>query len=135
MYNQQQIDDFIKEKTGIDELQPTDDLLNNQGVGGDDFHELIEHYAKAFNVDMTTYLWYFHADEEGQNIGGVFFKPPYERVEHIPVTPALLLEMANKGRWDVQYPTYKLPKYRWDIIITQILFALVFIFILYYWLK
>lgn len=46
MYSQNKIDDFIKEKTGIDELKPTDDLLNDQGVGGDDFHELIDEYAR-----------------------------------------------------------------------------------------
>ena len=133
MYSQEQIDSFIKEKTGIDKLKPGDDLLNDQGVCGDDFHELIDEYAKIFNVDMTGYLWYFHAGEEGgwNSIGGSFFKPPYERVIHIPVTPALLLESANKGRWDIQYPPHKLPKRRWDIIINQVLFVVVIAWALY----
>jgi hypothetical protein len=53
MYTQEQIDSFIKEKTSIDKLKPSDDLLNEQGVGCDDLHELIDEYAKVFNVDMT----------------------------------------------------------------------------------
>lgn len=125
MYSQKQIDDFIKERTGIDELKPSDDLLNDHGVSGIDFLDLIDQYAKAFNVDMTGHLWYFHGDEEGiNNIGGEFFKPPNERVPHIPVTPALLLDFANKGRWDMQYPPHKLPRYRWDLIFNLILIVL-----------
>lgn len=137
MHSQEQIDSFISEKTSIDELGPNDDLLNDQGVGGDGFHELIEEYAKLFNVDMTGYLWYFHADEEGVgiSIGGIFFKAPYERVTHISVTPALLLEMANKGRWDLHYPSHKLPKRRWDMIVNQVVFVLIVVWLLYSCLK
>jgi hypothetical protein len=133
MYRQEQIDSFIKEKTGIDKLKPSDDLLNDQGVCGDDFHELIDEYAKVFNVDMAGYLWYFHADEEGgwNSIGGSFFKPPYQRVTHISVTPALLLEIANKGRWDIKYSPHKLPKRRWDIIINRVVFVVVVSWALY----
>ena len=137
MYSQEQVNIFIKEKTGVDKLKPNDDLLNDQRVCGDDFHELIDEYAKVFKVDMTSYLWYFHADEEGgwNSIGGTFFKPPYERVIHIPVTPALLLDIANKGRWDVQYPPHKLPKRRWDIFVNQVLFVSVVVWLLYSCLK
>ena len=137
MYSQEQIDNFIKEKAGIDELKPGDDLMNVHGVCGDDFHELMDEYAKLFNVDMAGYLWYFHADEEGgwNSIGGSFFRPPYERVTHIPVTPALLLDIANKGRWEIQYPPHKWPKRRWDIIINQVLFVVVIAWALYSCLK
>ena len=62
----------------------------DKGIHGDDFHELIDEYAKVFKVDMTGYLWYFHADEEGNSFGGSIIKPPYDRVKRIPVTPALL---------------------------------------------
>jgi hypothetical protein len=87
----------------------------------------MEEYANIFNVDMSGYLWYFHADEEGgwNSFGSLFFQPPYRRVKHIPVTPALLLEMANKGRWDIQYPAHQLPKRRWDIIIDQALLVVI----------
>jgi hypothetical protein len=137
MYSQEQIDNFIKEKVGIDELKQSDDLLHDQGVCGDDFHELIDEYAKVFGVDMAGYLWYFHADEEGSwnSIGSTFFKPPYDRVTHVAVTPALLLEMANKGHWDIKYPPHNLPKRRWDLIINQVLFVVIIGWALYSCLK
>ena len=40
----------------------------------DDFHELIEKNAVESNVDMNAYLWCFHSDEEGQNIGGLILQ-------------------------------------------------------------
>jgi hypothetical protein len=119
MYSQEQINIFIRQKTGIKQLKLTDDLHDDHGVVGDDFHELIDEYARTFNVDMTSYLWYFHAEEEGQNIGAIFFKPPYERVTQIPVTPAMLLDFANKGSWDVYYPAHKLLSRRWDLIFNK----------------
>jgi hypothetical protein len=126
MYTQEDIDNFIKQTSGGEVLKPNDDLMNDQGIGGDDFHELIDKYAKTFNVDMAGYLWYFHADEEGglNSIGSSFFKPPYERVDHIPVTPEKLLDFANKGCWDMEYPPHKLPKRRWDLVINGILFII-----------
>ena len=137
MYSQEEINNFIKEKAGIYELKPNDDLFNDQGVCGDDFHELIDEYAKTFKVDMAGYLWYFHTDEEGSwnSIGGAFFKPPNARVTHIPVTPALLLDKANKGIWDIHYPFHELPKKRWDVIINQVLLVVVLAWLLYSCLK
>jgi hypothetical protein len=58
-------------------------------------------------------------DEEGQNLGGLFFSPPYQRVSRIPVTPDKLLLFANLGKWHMQYPTHKLPKFRLDILMTM----------------
>ena len=137
MYSQQEIDNFVKEMAGLDDLKPGDDLMNDLGVIGDDFHDLMAAYSKHFNVDMSTYLWYFHAKDEGAwtSIGSSFFRPPYQRVEYIPVTPSLLLEMANKGVWDIQYPPHKLPRRRWDMIIDQVFFLIVMALILYSCLK
>ena len=137
MYTQEQIDAFLIQNTGIDQLNPNDDLLNDQGVSGDDFHEMIDEYAKTFKVNMTGYLWYFHANEEGgwNSIGSAFFDPPYKRVSRIPITPALLLDIANKGHWDIQYPPHKLPRRRWDLLINQVLFAAVISWALYSCLK
>jgi hypothetical protein len=56
----------------------------------------------------------------GTSIGGAFFRPPYERVTRIPVTPAMLLLFANSGVWEIGYPAHTLPKKRWDIIINWI---------------
>jgi len=131
MFSQEQIDDFIKEKTGSSELKPTDDLMYDHGVSGDDFYELMSEYAETFQVNMAGYLWYFHTDEEGNNIGGTFFKPPNERVLHIPVTPSMLLDFANKGHWDVHYPPHKIPKRRWDMIFNFILLLVFIAWVIY----
>jgi hypothetical protein len=118
-----EIIDFVKKRTGSEYITSDTDIFAD-GTVGDNFHELIESYAKNYSVDMTNYLWYFHADEEGgwNSIGGLFFTPPYKKVQRIPVTPALLTDIATKGRWDIKYPQHKVPKRRYDILINKTLF-------------
>ena len=119
-----EIIDFVKKQTGSESITSDTDIFAN-GTVGDDFHELIESYARTYSVDMANYLWYFHADEEGgwNSIGGLFFTPPYKKVKRIPVTPALLTEFATKAKWHINYPLHKFPKRRYDILINQIVFA------------
>jgi hypothetical protein len=128
-----EIQRFIAVKTGaeLSEITEDCDIDNDLGCTGDDFDELMLAYSKEFNVKMDTYLWFFHTSEEGQNIGAIFFKPPSDRVTHIPVTPKLLLDFANKGSWDIAYPSYKLPKRRYDIIFTQLLAVVVATILIY----
>jgi hypothetical protein len=115
--------DFLKDKIGSDDIKVDSDLYSDLGVYGDDFDELISDYSKKFTVNMDKYLWYFHMTEEGGqcSIGGMFFTPPYKRIQRIPVTPKMLTEFANKAQWYIDYPEYKLPKRRWDILINQVL--------------
>jgi len=124
---------LIAEKTGlaISEVGADCDINLDLGCTGDDFHELMQAYSSAFRVDMSSYLWYFHTEEEGQNIGAVFVKTPTDRVDHIPVTPQLLVKFADKGRWDVAYPAHELPKRRYDILVNQLLVGLIICFIVY----
>ncbi|MBK6540704.1 MAG: hypothetical protein IPG10_05400 [Flavobacteriales bacterium] len=70
---------------------------------------------------MTKYRWYFHTEEEGGSIGGWFFKPPNERVAHIPVTLRILMEAASTCKWPIVYPDHKIPERRWDLAINLIL--------------
>jgi hypothetical protein len=123
MVTTDKIIDFLTDKIGTDKINADSDLYSDLGVYGDDFHELIDEYAKAFTINMDKYLWYFHTPEEGGqwSIGGLFFTPPYKKVQRIPVTPTMLAEFANKEKWDISYPDHKLPKRRWDILINQIL--------------
>ncbi|HEV7330213.1 MAG TPA: DUF1493 family protein [Flavisolibacter sp.] len=133
MYRLEDIIDLVEEKTGSEPVEEGTDIYSELGCGGDDFHELMERYAVKFGVDMSTYRWYFHTDEEGSlfSIGGAFFKPPYERVRRIPITPKLLLEAANLGRWNLQYPEHTLPKRRWDMLINQVVFITILGCLLY----
>lgn len=125
MHKVDEIINFLTDLAGTDKINPDSDIFDDIGMVGDDFHEMIEKYSKIFSVDMSTYLWYFHADEEGNNFGGDFFPPPYERVKRIAVTPLMLTKFANSQKWDIQYPEHPLPKKRYDLVINSILFGLV----------
>jgi hypothetical protein len=137
MYSIDEIISFVEKETGASkkEIKPGTDIFDDLGVCGDNFHELMADYSDRFKVDLSGYLWYFHCDEEGQNIGGVLFAPPYERVKRIPITPELLLRFANEGKWSINYPDHKLPKYRYDILIGMIFFLSLIFYSLYRLIK
>ena len=130
MATKEEMISFVQETTGVDEVQSETDVFSGLGCTGDDFHELIDKYAKKYSVDMSSYLWYFHADEEGQNFGSIFFRPPYKRVKRIPVTPQMLSDFVNEGKWNINYPSHKLPKLRIDTFINLVLFLVVLFFLI-----
>lgn len=78
-------------------------------------------FATQFGVDDDDYRWYFHGDEDGMNFGGMFFRPPYLRVERMPITPDILIEAIDSKRWPLRYPPHQIPAVRWDIRINQLL--------------
>ena len=128
-----EIVDFLKDISGNNSLNPESDIYD-LGVVGDDFHEMIEKYAETFEVDMTEYLWYFHTVEEGLNFGALFFKPPYSRLDRIPVTPKLLSEFAETRKWSIDYPKHELPNKRMDLKINQIIIITFILIILTIWI-
>lgn len=124
---------FVKEQTAADDVHPDREIGNDLGVDGDDFAELMAAYQKRFCVNLDGFRRYFHYAEEGSwnSLGGQFFKPPYERVRHIPITPKVLLDMANKGRWDLTYPEHSLPKRRYDVWFNQLVFILFTVYLFF----
>ncbi|MBD81562.1 MAG: hypothetical protein CL840_21770 [Crocinitomicaceae bacterium] len=120
MDTKNEIIELVKQRSGYSKVNAESDIFHEVGMVGDDFHELIEEYAEKYQINMDDYLWYFHADEEGQNFGGLFFKPPYDRVERIPITPNMLAEIAVIKKWNINYPEHTLPKYRYDLLINAI---------------
>ena len=102
-YTLEEIIDYIKDYTGSKNVYPDTNLCEHLSLFGDNFDELLERYSKIFNVDMNDYLWYFHRAEEGFGClpGSLFFKPPCDRVKQIPITPPMLTEFANMGKWDI----------------------------------
>ncbi len=121
MYHIEDILNFLDEEAACSNPQPASDLVHDLGIWGDDFHGTISAFAERFSVDMSNYLWYFHTFEEGFNFpGGLVCKPPNDRVKRIPVTPKMLLDFANAGKWDMTYPPHELPRYRWDRLINWI---------------
>ncbi|MBV4360173.1 DUF1493 family protein [Pinibacter aurantiacus] len=138
-YTLDEIVNLIAEKSGCDvsEIKPDSDISNDLGCWGDDFDELMSEYCAKFKVDMSSYLWYFHTEEEGyeNSIGRAFFKAPYEQVEHIPVTPRVMLESANSGKWSLTYPPHTLPKRRYDGLINLVVILLFIAFGVYTCIK
>ncbi|MBL7818955.1 MAG: DUF1493 family protein [Saprospiraceae bacterium] len=124
---------FLEELSGLDydDIQPHTDIFKDLNIVGDDFHDMIEKFAKLYSVDMSNYPWYFHADEEGFNTGSLFFKPPYQRVKRIPITPEMLTSFANTGSWDFKYPPHEIPKKRYDLLINRLIFGLCLIFMFF----
>ena len=131
-----EIIEFLINLSAADEIYPDSDIFSDIGIVGDDFNEMIDKFAKKYSVDMTNYLWYFHNEDEGLgNPGGLFFKAPYNRVERIPITPQILTDIANKGKWDLLYPKHEVPKRRYDLLINSILVGLFFILVVVFSIK
>jgi acyl carrier protein len=122
---------FISEYTHTDRSALTEEtsLLGDLGVYGLDMYALLVRYSERFGVEISGYRWYFHTSEDGLSIGALFSRPPHKRVKHIPITIGMLHEMAQAGRWTIQYPDHNLPAYRLDVLINAVIFfgALVFV--------
>lgn len=129
-YTPEEILVFVQEQTGNSIVKLDADIFADLGCTGPDFTKLVNAFARTFDVNTSSYLWYFHTNEEEATIGSMFFKPPYERVSHIAVTPQMLLSFANSGYWDIAYPPHEIPSSRADILINiLIVFAIIFLLI------
>lgn len=126
----EQIYNFLIEKQGVKRsaLFPECDFTQDLGIEGDDFSELIESFAVKYQVNMDSYLWYFHHREEGWNLGALFFKPPYQQVQTIGICPQTLLDAAQSKMWPISYPSHQLTKGRPDLTFNKFLFICSFIF-------
>jgi hypothetical protein len=128
-YQPEQVLAFVRDKTGEPALEMDSDIFA-AGCTGKEFTEMVRSFGYRFHVITDNYLWYFHTNEEGINIGAVFFKPPFERVNRIPVTPGMLHEFANKGYWDIYYPEHEIPASRIDQLLNILLiFAIIFLLV------
>lgn len=130
----EEIIDFTKKELKEKEILSDIDIFS-LGVYGDDMDEFLESYHKKYNVNFDNYLWYFHNEEEISNnfsIGKIFFKPPYDSVERIPITPELLTKFANTKVWEIDYPEHQIPKFRYDVLIDQIIFGGLALIIIYF---
>jgi len=119
-YTPGDIEAFVGEQVGepVCALDPDLDLFQKFGIDGDDCVEFISQFGKAFDVNLSRYLWYFHHGEE-PHAGfafQIFWPAPNERVARIPISPRVLLSSANAGIWTIEYPPYSLPKLRYDVI-------------------
>ena len=137
MITLEEIVDFTKKELKEKDIFPDTDIFS-LGIYGDDMDEFLGSYHKKYNVNFDNYLWYFHNEEEINNnfsIGKIFFKPPYDSVERIPITPEILTKFANTKVWEIDYPEHQLPKYRYEMILDFIIFGGIALIILYFSLK
>lgn len=137
MITLEEIIDFIKDCLKEDNIFPDNDIFS-LGIYGDDMDELLGSYQKKYAVNFDNYLWYFHNEEEISNnfsIGKIFFKPPYDKVKRIPITPELLTKFANTKVWEINYAEHQIPKFRYDILIDQIIFGGLALIVIYFSLK
>ncbi len=125
---------LIENECGIksQKLSPNSDLGDDFGVVGDDFDELMIAYSERFQVNLDSYLWYFHSSEEAGSPFSFIFPTPDQRVKRIVITPEVLLKYANSKVWSINYPEHTLPKRRWDILTLQIFFGVIAILGLYF---
>lgn len=137
---EQEIIDFIEKEFWESNLNSNSDIFKEVGIDGSDCDEFLQKYSEKYSVDMNDFLWYFHYQDEASltsfNIGGSLFKSPNQSVTMIPITPKMLTEFANSKKWKIDYPDHKLPKYRYDIIVNQIiLISFIALMIYYYFIK
>lgn len=102
------------------------DLLRATGMEGDAANAFFDAYAEEFSVDMADFLWFFHYDAD---------EPPfYRRVRPIggtgrafgliPITPRLLADAANEGRWPLEYPEHRIRVSHWPLVIMFLLLGI-----------
>jgi len=129
MITEKEIIDFIETEYWKSNLQSNSDIFKTVRISGDDCYELIEKFSKKYDVDISNFFWYFHHEEEGSwnSIGGYFYKSPDKLVKRIPITPKMLTKFAESKKWEINYPYYKLPERRKDILFNQIVLIIALI--------
>ena len=116
---------LIREQTRFDgPLTPDTALQTDLGLEADELYEFMAEFGRRFAVNLEGFVWYFHGSEDMFNPGGLIFRPPFRRVERIPITVGMLVGFVERGRWDLVYPRHVVPSLPWDIIITWVIFAL-----------
>ncbi|WP_106746310.1 DUF1493 family protein [Yoonia maritima] len=93
---------------GQDSFDLSDVFIGN-GIEGDDANELIDDFAKRFDVDMGGFLYYFHY--VGDEPPGHRRVLPIDRhgqvYPFIPVSLDILTASAEAGKWILAYPDHE----------------------------
>jgi hypothetical protein len=103
---EQRVRAFVREHIGwlpLD-MDPNTDVVDDSGIYGDDVWDLIDDFAKRFNVRMDGFQWCYHSGPEGCNPLWLIFPPWWSRKSHVPIRLADLVESARRQEWSVTYP-------------------------------
>jgi hypothetical protein len=102
---EQRIRTFVHEQTGLPhDMAPGTDVVDDARIYGDDVWELVEEFARRFNVRMDGFRWHHHSGPEGCNPLWLVFKPWWAHKTHVPIRLSDLVESARRGVWVVRYP-------------------------------
>lgn len=86
------------------------DVFIANGFEGDDANELVDDFAKRFNVDMTRFIehWYFHyiGDEPPGHRRVLPIDIHGKVLPFIPVSIDMLAASAEAGKWILSYPEH-----------------------------
>ena len=84
------------------------DLLGSAGLEGKAASGFLQLYAVRFRVDMRGYRWWFHHRDHGVLAMPLVALDREGRAIHIPLTADMLAGIAERGRWDIDYPPHRL---------------------------
>ena len=75
---------------------------------GDDADEFLEAYADRFAVDLSSLIWYIHYNaDEPPGIRRVLpIANDGKVIPYIPITLQHLVDAADRGRWEFDYPDH-----------------------------
>ena len=100
---EQELIEFLASERSIkpSKISMSSQLGRNLGVDGDDAVELMEAFAKRFNVNLTGYDHnVYFGPEAGLSIINLLFLSSSKKVRDLkPITVAHLFRCANDGSW------------------------------------
>jgi hypothetical protein len=101
------------------------DLLERKNINGPRAEAVLNAYAKEFAVDAEQLRASFHYDASGAQ----FWRRERPVGQHgktfarIPITARLLADAANEGHWPLEYPSHRMQRSRWPLIVMFLLLA------------
>ncbi|WP_284419996.1 MULTISPECIES: DUF1493 family protein [unclassified Bradyrhizobium] len=91
---------FVAAQTGARvELSEQTDIARGLGLDGDDAHEFMRAFARAFDVDMSGFAFARHFGPEGLSLIGLVRTVLRVRRPRQPLTIATLVDAARQKRW------------------------------------
>jgi hypothetical protein len=112
----EEVAELVREWTNYDGPLAADTALQaDLGVSGTDLLDVLEAYSERFAVGVSGYRWYFHSPEEWPTFAWLFSTPRYSRVPEILITVGMLHRFAEMGRWALEYPEHRPPRYGLDV--------------------
>lgn len=101
---------LVREQTGYSgPLTEATTLQGDLGITGDALWDLLGIWAARFAVDVSGFLWYYHAPgKTSLQLGPLRLALPSHGFKQIPITLGMLHQFAERKRWALVYPPHGL---------------------------